>query len=157
MDSKVNYDALSSDQLQEQIEDIKKQIQDQLSKKLLIIAENKNKQELYNSLKAKQLQVRKELEDFKQDQEDEGKRDSNSSNGSKNEGDSDNDKNDEMGSESENDKKDNTLVPMKPEELLKEKDWDKIIKEEVILEINNQIDVLKQDYNKEKQKTKKYK
>ena len=42
---------------------------------------NKNKEELYNSLKAKQLQVRKELEDFKE--ECEADKDSNSSGGSK--------------------------------------------------------------------------
>lgn len=39
---------------------------------------------------------------------------------------------------------------MKPEELLKENDWEKIITEKIQKVISTKIDVLNQDYNKER-------
>ena len=53
--------------------------------------------------------------------------------------------------------KDDTLTPMKPEELLKEKDWDKIIREEVQVVISKRIDVLNQQFNKDRQIQKRFK
>ena len=43
------------------------------------------------------------------------------------------------------------LKAMKPEELLKENDWEKIITEKIQKVISTKIDVLNQDYNKERQ------